>query len=240
VKYPNPFSLLVVAGLAFVAAPTVRAAVDPFAEKPLRIIQRNEAPFPQDLLATGVSEGQVHAVLAVDATGKLLDYLVTAYTHRELVRDLVQLIRTWDFEPAMERGVSVGQRVEMVFTWRSTGGILSQLPAMMVGASLNRKFQAPLIPTVCKPHELDRKPVVLESVAPLHPGKALSPPQLTGYATIDFYIDPEGRPRMPVPVRASDEAFAITATDALLQWRFEPITSQGRPVSVRMVQEFIF
>jgi outer membrane biosynthesis protein TonB len=239
-KLRVPFYLVVAVGLFFPASPILRAAADPFAERPLRIIQPNEAAFPSDLLAAGVSEGEVHAVLSVDARGQLLDCLITAYTHRELARDLLQAVRYWEYEPAIEKGVPVGQRLEVMFTWRSSGGILSQLPSMMVAASLNRKFKAPLISLVCKPNELDRKPVLRESVTPLHPGKALSPPQLTGRATIDFYIDAGGRPRMPVAVRATDEAFAITAAEALLLWRFEPITSQGRPVAVRMVQEFIF
>jgi outer membrane biosynthesis protein TonB len=234
------FYLAVVVGLFPPASAILRAAADPFEERPLRIIQHNEAPFPQDLLAAGVSEGEVDAVLWVDASGKLLDCLITAYTHLELARELLNAVRHWEYEPAWERGRPTGQRLEIMFTFRSTGAILSQTPSSMLAATLNRKFKAPLIRVVCKPSELDRKPVVLESVTPHHPGKSLSPPQPKGNALIDFYIDAEGRPRMPVATRATNEAFALAATDALLQWRFEPITSNGKPMAVRMVQEFIF
>jgi outer membrane biosynthesis protein TonB len=240
VKLRAPFYLAVAVGLFSPETSTLRAAADPFESRTLRIIQKNESPFPQDLLATGVSEGEVHAVLWVDARGKLLDCLITAYTHPELVRELLTAVRFWEYEPALERGQPVNQRIEIMFSFRGTGMILSQTPSSMVAAALNRKFKAVLIPLVCKPGDLDRKPVIVESVAPLHPGKSLTPPQLTGKASIDFYIDAEGRPRMPVVLRATDEAFAITATEALLQWRFEPITSNGKPVAVRMVQEFNF
>jgi len=61
-----------------------------------------------------------------------------------------------------------------------------------------------------------------------------------GSAVIDFYIDSEGHPRMPVAQKASHVEFAVAAADALMQWRFEPPTHRGRPITVRMVQEFVF
>jgi TonB family protein len=233
-----PF-LAVVSGLFATATPML-AVADPWEERPPRIIQTTDVQFPHDLLASGVSEGEVRALLMIDANGKLLDCLLTAFTHRELGQVLMNAVRHWAYEPAMERGVAVGQRFEIMFLFRSTGSILSQIPSNMLAASLNRRFKAPLTQLVCKPSELDRKPVVLESVSPAHPGKSLKRPELKGNASIDFYIDAEGRPRMPVATRGSNEDFAIAAADALLQWRFEPPTSNGKPVMVRIVQEFIF
>ncbi|MSU66802.1 MAG: energy transducer TonB [Opitutus sp.] len=239
VKFPSALHLATILGLIAATPPAGRAA-DFWQERPLRIIQLVEAQFPHDLLASGVSEGQVHALLMVGADGKLLDCFITAYTHPELARELLSAVRGWEFEPARERGEPVGQRVQIMFTFRSSGAILSMTPASMVAASVNRMFKAPLLQLVCKSSELDRKPALLESVSPRHPGKRLTPPQPKGSAQIDFYIDAEGRPRMPVMLRASHEAFAIAAADAILHWRFEPPTSNGRPVAVRMVQEFIF
>src|SRR5687768_14540317 len=57
---------------------------DLWGDRALRIIQTSHANFPPALAAEGISEGEVRAVLHVDAGGKLVDYLVTAYTRREL------------------------------------------------------------------------------------------------------------------------------------------------------------
>ena len=69
VKSRVPFYLAVAMGWFSPATPTLRAAADPWEERSLRIIQQTETPFPQDLLASGVSEGEVHALLMVDASG---------------------------------------------------------------------------------------------------------------------------------------------------------------------------
>ncbi len=233
-------SLLALLVGLLLSATSVWGVSDPWEERPLRIIQTVEAHFPQDLLASGVSDGEVHALLMVDANGKLLDCMITAYTHPELARELLGAARTWEYEPALERGQPVGQRLQIMFTFHSTGAILSMTPAAMVAASVNRFAKVSLTQLVCKSSELDRKPALLESVSPRHPGKSLTPPEAKGSALIDFYIDAEGRPRMPVMMRATHEAFAIAAADALVLWRFEPPTSNGKPVAVRMVQEFIF
>jgi hypothetical protein len=57
---------------------------------------------------------------------------------------------------------------------------------------------------------------------------------------LDFYIDTEGRPRMPVVLSAAHDVYAIAAMEALLQWRFAPPTRQGRPAIVRATQQFSF
>jgi hypothetical protein len=41
-------------------------------------------------------------------------------------------------------------------------------------------------------------------------------------------------------MKASHVEFAVAAADALMEWRFTPPTYQGRPIMVRMVQEFVF
>jgi hypothetical protein len=86
---------------------------------------------------------------------------------------------------------------------------------------------------------LDEPVRTIHVVPPQHPGKRVSPP-LQPFAVIDFYIDMEGRPRMPVVLRAAHESYGIAAADALMQWRFAPPTRQGRPMIVRATQLFTF
>ena len=65
-------------------------------------------------------------------------------------------------------------------------------------------------------------------------------PASGGKAVVDFIGDPQGAPRMPVVVSSTHELFGEAAVDALSRWRFQPPTRGGRPVAVRVTQEFVF
>lgn len=233
------FPLALIAIALCHVAPSVRAD-ETGEEQPLRIIQTNEAKFPTEATARGIRNGEVHAVLLVDAEGRLADCLVTAYTQPEFAVELLNAVRNWEFEPARQNGEAIGQRVQIIFRFNQKGAIVSMLPAMAVAANLNNLIGEKLQFLTVRANDLDRVPAVLERVSPRHPGKALGAASRSGTAQIDFYIDAEGRPRMPVAMKATNEAYAAAAAEALMQWRFEPPTYQGRPVTVRMVQEFLF
>ena len=98
----------------------------------------------------------------------------------------------------------------------------------------------PLTVVICPATELDRPLAATHVVQPRHPGLALRPVQPTGSVVIDFYVDATGRARMPVATRATHEAFAIAAVEALMEWQYAPPTRNGAPVVVRVVQQFNF
>ena len=238
-KMPYRFSLLFAALFSQSVLPAAHA-IDESGERPVRILQTVEAKFPNELISAGVREGEVRAILLVDADGKLGDCLISAYSHPEFAVELLSCVRSWEYVPAMQNGQPTGQRIQIVFHFNQKGSIVSMLPAMAIQASLNRFFPAGLTALVCKANELDRTPAIIEKVSPRHPGKQLDAQARNGNALIDFYIDSEGKPRMPVVMKATHEEYAIAAAEALMNWRFEPPMRQGRPIAVRMVQEFLF
>ncbi|HTH48933.1 MAG TPA: energy transducer TonB [Candidatus Limnocylindria bacterium] len=229
---------LTVALAAFAALSSF--ALAQFEEESVRIIQTTEAKFPIELTNQGIREGEVRAMLLVDAEGKLEDCLITAYTHPEFAVELLSVVKSWEYLPAKVKGVPTGQRLQIVFHFNQRGALVSMLPAMAVAAQMNQMLPRKLTFLVRRADELDHVPAAIERISPAHPGKAMKPQERSGTASIDFFIDAQGHPRMPVVLRATREEFAAAAADALLQWRFEPPTCQGQPVAVRMVQEFIF
>jgi TonB family protein len=86
---------------------------------------------------------------------------------------------------------------------------------------------------VCSLRDLDRIPTPIHVVAPA----ALLRPD-AGEVKVEFYIDEQGRVRIPVARETSDAAFANAAVDAVSQWQFDPPTSKGKPVLVHAVQIF--
>jgi hypothetical protein len=209
-------------------------------DRALRIVQTSHANFPAALAAEGISEGEVRAVLHVDAGGKLVDYLVTAYTRRELADELVANLRDWSYEPARHRGEPVSSRIEAAFAFQARGMVLSLSSHDTAAVTANRLLRPVLTSLVCRASELDEPVRALHVVEPQHPGKHVSSPPPQPTVTIDFYIDMEGRPRMPVVLRAPHELYAGAAADALMQWRFTPPLRQGRPMMVRATQQFSF
>jgi TonB family protein len=216
------------------------AAADLWDDRSLRIIQTVETNFPPALLMDGLREGGVRAVLHVDEGGKLLDCLITGYTHEGFARELLNQMSGWRFEPARQRGEPVSARAEVMFAFEARGQVISVQPGQGLTTSTGDWTKAPLQSLLCRLGDLDAPPQLVHVVPPDHPGRRLQPPELRGTATVDFFIDGEGRPRMPVVTRASHEVFGAAAATALAQWRFAPPTRAGRPVIVRATQQYTF
>lgn len=225
--------------LACAGPPLVRAA-DLWDDRNVKVIQTTDMRFPPALLLDGITQGRVRVVLEVNHEGKLDDFLMTGFTHRELAVELQQSLPTFEFEPARQRGRPIRCRMEVEFGFEAHGAVVSLSPMASVGAHLRGALTDPMIAVLARLTELDAPLNAIQQVSPAHPGRSLSPLAPTGRVKLDYYIDGEGRPRMPVVVGATHEAFAHAAVDALLQWRYAAPTRQGRPVLVRVVQEFVF
>jgi TonB family protein len=205
-----------------------------------RILQTSPTNFPAGLAAEGVSRGEVRAVLHVDAEGKLVDCLVTAYTRRELAEELVAHLRDWNYEPARQRGEPVGSRFEVAFAFEARGMVVSLTAHDSIAASTNRFVRPALTTLVCRRLDLDEPIRAIHVVGPQHPGSRVALRSGQSTVLLDFYIDAEGRTRMPVVLRATHELYAAAAVEALMQWRFSPPLREGRPVLVRATQVFSF
>lgn len=228
----TPFGLLLAGTLA-------AAAADVWDDRPLRVVQKSDLHFPTILVTEGITAGKVRVVLEVDAAGRLMDALVTGYTRVELAEELQRNLGIFSFTPARQRGVPVPSRVEATFSFAAKGGVISMNPGNAASAHVRGSKVDPMILVVAEQFELDRPLEVVHQVAPQVPRKT-EPPAVEPRVHVQFYIDAEGRPRMPAVLRATDEEYAKAAVAALAEWRFAPPRREGRPVHVRAVQEFVF
>lgn len=206
---------------------------------PLRIIQTEEPAFPLSLERIGVRYGEVHASLKVGADGKLDDLLVTAYTRKEFADSATEAIEKWKFEPARDNGVPLGSVRDIVFYFQQEG-VTMEAPSLLdqghvVRLEIHTGSDADFDYQVCELRDLDRIPVLRHVVAPTGYPKGPS-----GSVVIEFYIDEQGRVRLPGVRGSADALLANAALDAVGQWQFDPPTSKGRPVLVRVRQAFHF
>ncbi len=207
---------------------------------PLRIEQTVEARFPHVLSLTHLTSGEARVLVNIDADGRLVDWLVTGYTHQAFADEAVSVLRQWRYGAPTERGEPFGIRTELRFEFEATGRVVSLMAIDTPEVLVRQMGIGPrLVTRVCNLPELDRPIAPVNPVTPSYPrspGAAAAPRSVL----VDFYVDETGQPRMPVVVSSDHEALAQAAVGALNRWRFTAPTRAGKPVAVRVRQEFIF
>jgi TonB family protein len=226
-------SFLIFCGLALPYRATASA---PPAPPVLPQIVQTVAPlFPPGLAREGFTSGEVKFVIEVDSTGKLEDMLVTEYTQRPFADEATKAVKQWTYSPAWAGTEPVGWVRELKIYFSTNGMMVSFDDAGFAPSHMKMAEHRDEIIEyhVCSLRDLDRIPTPIHVVAPAAP---LRPD--AGEVKVEFYIDEQGRVRIPVARETSDAAFANAAVDAVSQWQFEPPTSKGKPVLVHAVQIF--
>jgi len=203
----------------------------------LNINQTEPAVFPNGVQLQGVHSGEVRMVVSVDAEGQLADYVVLAYTNKAFVASAIQAVKTWTYEPARVRGRPHASRVDLSFIFKS------DLNVSVLNADVSFIEDRFGVKYIFKPfllRDLDHIPTPVHVVTPAIPEGVLAPGE-TRVVTVEFYIDQEGRVRVPAVAREdADDRLATVAVAAVEQWRFEPPMREKQPVLVLAQQDFRF
>ena len=202
------------------------------------IVQTCDPVFPNSLLQTGITSGQARVAISTDSNGKLVDWMVIAYTQPELAHEAVESIKLWRFIPAKLRGDPVGTTIEIYFYFQARGVVVSTttLDTIMLNTMFGSRRNAY---EPCSLRDLDRIPTPLTAVTPQYSAE-LADKGVRGKVTVDFYIDETGMARMPSVSSHDNSELTALSIEALRQWKFEPPTRNGKPVLVRATQVFNF
>lgn len=212
-------------------------AVTPSGYVPCKISSKTLAVFPARMVSSGITRGEVHLVLEIGTDGQLTDALVAAFTHREFADEVLRVLKQSRFAPGSINGEPVISIVNLIYKFESTGIVAYQrigLPA--------REEEKLGVEFVYRPHgiaTLDQPPSGRDQPGPIYP-KKWSDEGREGTVTVNFYIDENGRTRMPLAVGSPDEFLASAAIDAVKEWRFETPRHRGYPVLAHAQQEFVF
>lgn len=102
-------------------------------------------------------------------------------------------------------------------------------PTGLIGSEeIGKRIGRPSLPTAIN---LDRVPRATVRPAPHYPGTMRS---TNGSVTVEFVVDTTGRVVTADAVRWTHRDFVDPTVQAVLRWRFEPGTINGRKVSFRM------
>lgn len=209
--------------------------------QPLKVVQTTDVLSPETFEPMDPPAGEATALVHVDADGRLLDVLVT-HSSRTLYGNLAEkALREWRYEPARRNGqpIAVRQTVRLVFEPRRA--VVTLTPMATLDRLVARAGGAELAAHLSTGAELDRplQPVSVVSPLPVQEDDE-SESTMPARVVVDFIVDREGRPRMPAIVTATTPVHGASALQAVEQWRFEPPLRAGRPVAVRVQQEFRF
>lgn len=227
---------LVVATAAIAPGTALKADVP--AERhlqPPRIIRTTPVAMPHDPEAAGAAWNEVEFLINVDADGQLVDVLLTRSTTPAHAKAAEKALRQWEYAPAMQEGRPVGVRYPVRFMFERSGVVLSTGTTVDIHRLHHRRgrWDGPqLVPGDALDHPLR----AMETVPP----EGMAVDGETEIVLLDFIVDDEGRPRMPVVMPGASVPHALAAVAALEQWRFIPPRQKGRPVLVRVQQEFRF
>lgn len=234
-RLPLVFSALWLAGP--IGAQTVASATD---QMSLQIIQTEPIGFPLRLDSTPVMKGNATVAIHVGRDGRLTDCLVTGYSRKEFADTAVAALKTSRFEPPRVNGVPWSSVQEVRFDFSRTGVVVSVTEFDLASNLVDEIARDRYAYCSRNARELDRIPTAVHVVSPVHP--TLGAGEQKRVVAVDFYIDEEGRVRLPSVSRADiGTACAASALDAVKQWRFEPPLYRGRPtlVSARQVFNFV-
>jgi TonB family protein len=233
--------LLCLAGL--LASTALHAQVGMPAYVPVQMDQREEAVFPRSLAAVGIKSGAASIAVAIDENGQMTDYLVTAYSNPLFADSALAAVRKWKFQPAQIHGAARSSKADLTFKFELEGVVVVSVSALsgseIIKYKLTPDSQAY---AACTLAQLDRIPTPTKIVNPSYPTQ-LARSSRGGKVSVQFYIDDQGRVRMPSVSRETIEAneeLASIAIQAVAQWQFDPPLQRGRPALVLAQQDFTF
>ena len=209
----------------------------------LTIDVKREPVFPISLQQQGYSDGKVVIAFEVDYSGELRDWIVLEATHPAFVDALANVIDTWDFSPPKINGESRSIVSRLIVNYHTSGNVLSFDLVSGLATRFNELtgWQSQRI-ALAEVADLDSPPTPTRVIKPSVPKDVLQ--KYSGSkAVFTFYVDENGRVRIPVLHRIDGEAdpgMLLAAQEALEQWRFEPPTVNSHPVSIQLSQQFVF
>lgn len=230
----KPTALL--AGALLLAAVQATAAF-----QSAQLLPDNRQPqYPVALSMEGITRGRALVSASIDATGRVTDTLVLAYTNDRFAHNAVDVLKDWRFAPARLDGEAVPVQTEILFDYTLTGAVIT---TNICDHFLFDRFENAgdhrLVYQPGDARRLDAVPVKLEGAAPSYATLA-EKEGVRGHVRVRFYIDETGAVRQPAIASPAHPYLAEQAVAAVRTWKFRPATERGRPVLIAASQDFAF
>lgn len=215
--------------LAGSATAVVGATENESTMQALRLTRMVQPNFPTQLAVHGIPSGDVTLAISRDAAGIPTDILIIESSHSLFSEAAVEAVREWRFTP-IDKSAIANAAPAIVRVSFSFQGVISVYPTIenqQRGRSANeirnRTFKMPTLEMA------GGSPQPINYQEPAYPVE-LAAQGRNGEAKVVFYVDGEGKVRMPHVLSATAPEFGAAAIAAVSAWRFEPPKKHGNAV----------
>ena len=198
-----------------------------------------EPVYPEVARLDGFSAGHVTLAVSHNARGEPLDILVLEATHPRMAEAAVHAVREWRFAPGDSPADLAPHTMKIGF--KMHGVVVFPFGKNHVGDPTADSRAIKLAEPVKVPRvqSLAQQPKALVQPMPAYPAKLVTR-EVEGTAAVRFYVDEEGRVRLPELIDATTPEFAEAALAAVAQWRYEPPQKDGRRIVASDLWTFKF
>ncbi len=218
--------ILWVALLAVSTVATVNATEEDVIIQALQLTKMVQPSYPNHALALGIPSGDVTVAISRDAQGIPTDILVLESSNSLFSEAAVEAVRQWRFVPSDETSVrrSAPAVARLQFSYQGIIYVYSAVERQFssnAGASIRSRSI-----TLLSLKDIEPSPKPVSGPAPKYPA-ALAAQGIPGEAKVGFYVDSDGKVRMPYVVSATAPEFGAAAVAAVANWRFTPPKFKG-------------
>jgi outer membrane biosynthesis protein TonB len=196
-------------------------------EPPVRIF------YPGKAYSEGIPRGYASVAVELDTKGHAVDYLLAAYTEKYFGDALLREAKDTKYSPLLFKGVAVPSRFNFGYEFRQELTVaMSSFTAFrnrlleVSGGRPDFKYQPVMKDDLDSPLEFLRQSV------PVYPDGFTPSVGKPDSVMVSFFVDEEGRVRIPNVDSASSPLLIPNAIKAVHYWKFKPPLRKGKPVLV--------
>lgn len=191
--------------------------------------------FPEFVRLTGTNRGVVTVAIGRDSDGYVTDVFVLSSDNPRLSQSVVSAVKEWRFATQPAAPATGKDNVPIVrFLFSAQGvSVVSAITGTLAGekdAPAVRPDEPVIMPTFA---DLDAAPKALKQPMPKLSASAAERAPDGGTATVRFFVDNDGRVRVPTVVDCTTPELGKSAISAVEKWRFEPPKVAGKTTIAR-------
>jgi len=195
--------------------------------------------FPGRAVYDGVATGRATVGVMLDQAGKPVDFLLISYTKDYFGQALLEETRHREFTAKTVDHAAIPAAFVFTYLFEPPTGMTS-ISNFEAGSRRSETVQGgpKLAYEAHREMDLDAGQLELKQLAvPVLPSRYGTQPVR---ALVSFYVDEQGRVRLPNVESALVPELLVGAVRALQQWSFKPPTIKGQPVLVHAVRVLTF
>lgn len=235
---PKCFARLFAVAVLVAPLPLLRAANDE-SLKELGVVTMVTPEFPDMARYDGLAEGHVTLAFRRTPSGEPQDILVLESSHPRMASAAVAAMRAWRFQPTREPADLEVRTVRISFRLRGVVVFPYGKDVMQVTESGGHGLVAPKPVKVPRMQSMTQRPKALNQPMPDYPS-ALVAKRLEGRAAVRFFVDEDGKVRLPEIIETTAPEFGAAALAAVAQWRYEPPKAGTRRIVAEDHWQFLF